>query len=121
VHMVNIGNSRCPKMVCHACNGARRGLEAQARVNPVVKATLARMKKTEVSAWKSLVMGTRVKPDGSSVGVDSVEARGQAVGHFSAMAENIMTVSDETPVLWPDQGEFIAYHMSHKAMTREAH
>jgi hypothetical protein len=103
------------------CNGARRGLEAQGRTNPQVKTTLALMKKQEVSTWKGLVKATRVKPDGSSVGVDSVAARSDAIGHFTAIAEHSMSVASEQTVMWPDQGEFVSYHMMFKSMTREVH
>ena len=117
--LVNIGNARSVKLVCRPCNNARRGMDNQGRSDPEVKRVLEHMKTNQQGVYKAKIRAARVRIDPGEEGVDSELQRNAAIAQFLVEAVQTQSVLDETPVLWPDRQEYVAYHQSHKGMTKQ--
>ena len=118
--LLNIGNARSVRWCCSPCNGSRKGLDAQGRADDAAKASLSKMKTFQQGEYKALVRRCRIRPGAVAEGVAGSADRRSAVQSFFAEVRQTVGVMDEIPVLWPDQGEFVAYFQHTKGYTREA-
>ena len=118
--LLNIGNARSVRWCCSPCNGSRKGLDTQGRADDAAKASLSNMKTFQQGEYKALVRRCRIRPATVAEGVSGSADRRAAVQSFFAEVRQTVGVMDEIPVLWPDQGEFVAYFQHTKGYTKEA-
>ena len=119
----NIGTAKCPKMVCPACNSARRAMERQGRDNDEAKKALKDMKDLRQGEWKEMVRNSRLVEVNSDNVMCARKQRGEllkkALVQSTGTAETIREDIDTDEALWPDRNDFIGYHQTYKGMTRE--
>ena len=119
--LVNIGNRRSPRMVCHACNNARKAIETQVRKDKANRDLLNELKRTNPETWKRKVRSCRIlassqDDDGQP---DNLASRRKAIGAFVQELSSFIQVHEELAVLWPNHDEYVGHKMANMAMTRD--
>ena len=119
----NIGNTRCPRMMCGPCVSAKKAMDAQGRSSPENKAKLTLLK-ANLFAYKEAVRNSRLSV--ALVNGNTAEARAalherkQALtATFAVTAESRTAIASICDVLWLCKRAYIAHHMYVKGYTEE--
>ena len=116
----NIGNKRYPKFACGPCTQALRALNLQCRGDPAMKAYWTNIRDNEQTLYKRKVISARVRPPGSaSAGVSDKAAQNAAISEYVQSVDTEMTVNTRIPVYWMLEDEYVGYHVSKKAKTKD--
>ena len=79
--MLNIGNNRSHRWVCHPCNCVRVAFERQMRKMPELQETLKCYKEQHIDKWRQKVVSCRIYVSGP-LSSSAKEERSQKMGHF---------------------------------------
>ena len=124
--LLNIGNVRCPKWVCAACNSSRKAIDKQAKdATPENRKALINLK-LNLENYKATVRDNRLQLVMTQGHQNSLQARSlyaQRAQHidkclvtYVTSAEVVNGVSMNQDVHWMDELEYIAYHKFTKGL-----
>ena len=118
--LLNIGNTRSPKWICGACNSSRKAIDKQAKDTTAENRKALDNLKKNLDNYKATVRDNRLEVvvteghhhSARSLQVQRAQQIDKCLVSYVTTAEVVNGVSMNQDVLWMDQLEYIAFHLS---------